>query len=291
MAYSTNFIGIERVLENVYRSSGYRDIDRESMIEWIGSLMNILGVSPLFVDKTTNGLEANNYFVEISNYRGLIPSDVIDIKSCRKVTLDEDSAVIGYYSMIETQDLFFNTETSNQNFGAIVTDPYFKTVQIGDDGDTEVVEITQENSRLTGNVIYQYKVNGGIMFTNFDVGYVEMSYKGFLLDENGLPMIPNDEKVIRALTWDIIYNLDMINYRLNNSPQNIGLLNRSGQERDWAVGAAMTKGKMPNIDQMESIKNMWLRSIPKVDSHVNGFKTNNYPEVRYTHNARRWRVK
>ena len=46
-----------------------------------------------------------------------------------------------------------------------------------------------------------------------------------------------------------------------------------------SIGAAITKGRIPSIDEMESIKNNWLRSS-KIE-HSNNFNTLNQRERRY----------
>ena len=49
----------------------------------------------------------------------------------------------------------------------------------------------------------------------------------------------------------------------------------------FSIGAAITKGRIPSIDEMESIKNNWLRSISKILEHSNNFNTLNQRERRY----------
>ena len=110
------------------------------------------------------------------------------------------------------------------------------------------------------------------------------------LIQNSFAMIPDDEKYIRAVMWEIIANLDHIKWRKN--PNNTGLrtiYNDSARERDWAVSSAITKGRIPTVDELEAMKNSWLRSIPKVNEHGTNFKTQNKAEARYTQNNRAWR--
>jgi hypothetical protein len=292
MAYSGNLTSIESVIERVHRDSGYETIDIGDVLEWTADLMKLLGIPASLVDKSTNGQDDNYDYIPVENYKALLPADLVYLIAIRKVVLNNNKDIIGVYPMIENQDMFFSTSSTNQIFGAIVTEPFFKTVQINSEGEPEVVQITQENRRLTGNQTYQYKISGDVVFTNFENGALEIAYKGFPIDDNGFPMVPDDIKFIKALEWEIISNMDNTQWRLN--PASPGLrarLNDSEQKRDWYVGAAKTKGVIPNISQMESLKNSWLRSIQKVDSFTNGFRTNNYPEVRYTLNARRWKTR
>jgi hypothetical protein len=42
-------------------------------------------------------------------------------------------------------------------------------------------------------------------------------------------------------------------------------------EWHWYAAQARASGNMPNVDQLESIKNGWVRLIPRISSHRNLF--------------------
>jgi hypothetical protein len=94
-------------------------------------------------------------------------------------------------------------------------------------------------------------------------------------------MIPDDYKYIRAIEDYIIERIDYRVWRRSPSPQNKSILNDCEQESAFSIGSARTKGRIPSVDQMESIKNMWLRSIPRISEHSNNFNSLNKQEVRY----------
>jgi hypothetical protein len=290
MAYNSKFVSLETVIEKAYQDSGVDNIDWDAAISWTADLMGIIGVPGTYIKKSTNGLEGNPDFVEISNYRGELPTDVLILEGCRKVKLDSDNEVTQVYPMIETQELFIHTPTPyTASTGAIVSDPYFQTAVLDENGEIQQVELTQEQNYPYSTILYTYKVNGNTIFTNFEEGFIEMEYKGMLLDERGLPMIPGDPKYIRAIANEIIWKIDYLKWRQNPSPQNASIKNDSARERDWAVAAAISKHHIPTIDEIESIKNTWLRSIQDVNAHNTSFISNNAPEVRYNHNSRVWR--
>jgi hypothetical protein len=58
------------------------------------------------------------------------------------------------------------------------------------------------------------------------------------------------------------------------------------RERDWYVAQAVNKSKIMSPDEMESWKNDWLRTIPKVNHHSNFFRNMQAPEQRYVHPIR-----
>lgn len=287
MAYTGKYIAIERIIENAFRKTNGEEIDWEAAIEWSVSLMRILGVPSIFIDKFTNGKDNNPFFIEIADYRGIIPNDIIKINGLRRVILNSDYEVIRYYPLVATQELFFDTIRDVDTVAPVVSEPYFKTVEIDSSGEAVPIEVTQEFSYPSTNVTFSYKLNNNIIFTDFKEGYIEMAYKGLSLDERGVPMIPDDEKLINALMWEIIANIDWINWRKNPSPQNASIKNDSEQKRDWYVGQAQSKARIPSIDELEGIKNAWLRSIQDVNAHKTNFQSNNYPEIRYTQNNKR----
>ncbi len=57
------------------------------------------------------------------------------------------------------------------------------------------------------------------------------------------------------------------------------------RDRDWYIGAAQTRGNMPNPDMMESLKNNFLRMIKKINQHGDGWASAGHQEERRIHNA------
>ena len=288
MAYNKKYVSLGRVIESAYRDSGLDMIDWEAAVEWTAALIRLIGVPSSYVQKSTNDQDNNPPFIEISNYRGILPTDIVVRGECRRVELNTDGVPYKMASMTETDDIFFQTDSAQNSEYPVFFDPYFQTVSISDTGDSERVTLEQSPNYYGFSDTYSYKIEGNIIFTNFKEGYVEMAYKGFMTDEYGLPMIPDDEKYIRAVKWEIISNIDRIVWRKNPSPQNKSIYNESSQERDWAVSAAITKGRIPSTDELEAIKRSWLRSIPKTDEHSTNFKTLNISERRFTQNKRLW---
>ena len=39
-----------------------------------------------------------------------------------------------------------------------------------------------------------YRLNNNYIFTNFEEGSVEISYTAFVTDDDGYPMVPDDER-------------------------------------------------------------------------------------------------
>lgn len=125
---------------------------------------------------------------------------------------------------------------------------------------------------------FSYRINASYIETNFEDGFVELVYNGFVTDEHGFPMIPDEARYREAVTSFLIERLDYKAWRKGLLPDKV--YNKSCQERDWYIGAARNKANIPSIDRMESIKNMFLRSVQKITAHQNGFKFSNLQERR-----------
>jgi len=60
----------------------------------------------------------------------------------------------------------------------------------------------------------------------------------------------------------------------------------SVQERDFYIASARSKAAVPTNQMMETLKNMFLRTIVKTDDYNASFKYSGMRETRYTGNNR-----
>ncbi|HSH25177.1 MAG TPA: hypothetical protein VLA13_06530, partial [Massilibacterium sp.] len=114
--------------------------------------------------------------------------------------------------------------------------------------------------------LYQFKFDNGYIYTNFEEGFIELSYKAFVTDDHGFPMIPDDQRFIEAIKWSIIEQLDYKKWRVAEIPDKV--YRHSEQQRDWYIASARSKADIPSVHKMEALKNMFLRSITKVNAYT-----------------------
>jgi len=110
---------------------------------------------------------------------------------------------------------------------------------------------------LVGESQYSYTLNDSFMFTSFEEGEVELHYEAFPTSNLGIPMVPDNIKYIMAAQS---YIAERIGYRLwMGDKLSERKYNKLEQERLWYIGAAGTAAQVPSVDEMESIKNRFLR--------------------------------
>ena len=129
-----------------------------------------------------------------------------------------------------------------------------------------------------------YSVSDNCIFPNFDTGVVEMSYEAIATDKNGWPVIPDDIKFVKAVEY---YIREKVDYKLWRSDKiSTQVYEKTVQEQVWYLGAAQTRGVIQGVDQLENIKNNWLRMIPKINQHEEFFATLGNPEQRINHSGK-----
>lgn len=97
-----------------------------------------------------------------------------------------------------------------------------------------------------------YQINHDYIFTSFQEGAVELAYYAFPVDDNGLPLVPDDVMYIRAIEAYITERIArklMIQNKLDINKYRM-------LEQDWLfyVNSARTKDALMTLDQAESLR-------------------------------------
>ena len=106
-----------------------------------------------------------------------------------------------------------------------------------------------------------------------------ISYLGVPVDEEGYPKVPDDVYFLKACAAYVTQQLDYRDWRKGNLPDKV--FQKSEQEWLFYVAAAKGSGNMPSTAQLENLKNVWVRMIPKQNEFNNFFSNNSKQERRY----------
>lgn len=118
----------------------------------------------------------------------------------------------------------------------------------------------------------QYTTKPGYIMTNAPKGFVKISYYAIPTDDDSMPLIPNNENVKEALTWYIILKLLYPKKLRGVIKEN----DYTEMKNNWHYYKRLAYGDslMPsNADEMESIKNTWLKLYPEQNDHDLFFST------------------
>ena len=277
MAFNGRYIGVDAVIEKVRREFMFEEVHKEAVLEWVYETMSNIGVLDVFQDRITT--------ISIEDYRGSLPPDLYEIKPAgirdhfSKISMRQstDSSYMLNSTSTESPFLTRVIQYSGEHnlYNSTIFEDNGTTAQYTSSttlDDTASFYYTA-NRMGTEEEMYTYKINGSFIFTGFMSGVIDMSYVAFPLDDNQMPMIPDDEKYIRMLIYYI--GMKIANVRWYAHPENRGYsaVKQDIERKYYAfAGAARNKILLPNVDQMESIKNWSLRMITKTNEFDRGFR-------------------
>lgn len=129
---------------------------------------------------------------------------------------------------------------------------------------------------------YTYKIQGSCIFTSTQNTEIEISYKAFISDSEGIPMIPDNSIYLRALESYIKLQYFTILFDMGKLPS--AVFSNARQQYAFNAGQVQSTLRMPTLDQMESLTNMLTKFLPEaVRNHSSGFKNTSKKEFYKNH--------
>jgi hypothetical protein len=228
-------------------------------IEWLGEALEFVGTIPQYTLKTAK--------MEIEAHKAYLPCDLY---------LIEQVSYQGYPLRYSNNSFPFGLHcddcVSNPTTGT--TSPSFVWVTNpndpqGDDGDNfEPVQIG-----FTGYAHETYYIDNNYIKTSFEEGDICLFYRAFNLDSDGYPLVPDYVQFKEACYWYI--RMKMIGSGFSDP-----IFKYPDAEQRWIkyCTQARAKADIPSYDQMESIKNQWVRLIPQMNTNKDFYQTLGTPE-------------
>ena len=213
-------------------------------VRYVIDCIRLIGVPVLFERKYKE--------IPITEYRGEMPIDFIEMdmeSRVRMVSGTECDKV--YYPMLDSASAY--TEFSHY------------------------IEPTKNRNGINSNInMFKYTIRGGYITVPFETGTVDIVYKGLFMDDDGLPYIPDNTKVIKAVEFYIKYNHFRILADLGKVSENVPA--KAEQEYDWYVGAAQTENLMNSLDERQAISNILTNMFINNRDHSSFFENVGVPE-------------
>jgi hypothetical protein len=260
-----NLVSVKKVIAKVFTDLDLQEGTHRisDFIEWSSEALKKIGSYPQFVTKVT-GKEKVPLLV-IEDYQAKLPTDLYSINQVAYST----GITAPYYPMRDTAGSF------SSNHGA--------TLQYGGTDTTPATTTSSENiTTFSGD--RQYSIVGGYIKTNIKEGYLLISYQAIPVDDDNYPMVPDDESFFEAIYWYINMKLMYPKWRDGQIRDAVYYDAKSSWNyyRKQAYGNAM----MPNADQLDTIKNIWIRLIPEINASKSFYSNIGDQEFIYNKNTR-----
>lgn len=300
--YNGKYISYESVIEQVYAKFGFNyEIQPGEAVEWLGTLMELLGAPKVLIDKIEE--------ITIADGRGKLPCDMYMIVQTAKkedLTTYQSGSGLMISSLETVSDLNIpSTAPSNPSNGDTYYNNNVLYYYANSTWNTFNVTSSSSGSALTPNSCeyypmrysgdtfhlkyhltdldfapvneYTYTVNNNFIFTNFKTGCVAMAYKGIPVDENGFPLVPDHASWRLAMEFEVAYRIAFKLWMQGKlADRKFQIIER---DRDWYTAQARNEALGNMIDEEETSKNHFTRFFGKYNNtHSNFFGNMSFPE-------------
>lgn len=235
---SGNRVSLDTVLWKVTRGPLYEQLNPDDAAMYAKEAIRQIGAPLIYKNIVTIPP------LEVVNHKVAVPADSVHIRGIRLIT-DEDNFENNPIPLTYATDIFHGSR----------------------DCELEDIEYPVNHPRE-----YTYTIEAGIITTSVSSGKIQVSYQALDVCENGYPLLPDDENVLRAIEYHIRMRYLEPLWESGLVPDKV--YNNVAQNRDWYIGSAQSKTRLHNLDHVEATMNAVNRLIiPSTHmSHKDSFK-------------------
>lgn len=230
--YNGQTVSLKSILWKVVGKGLYADLNPEDAAEYAIEALRLLGAPLIYVDKISTPP------ISITQYKGKMPSNIISVKGVRRITNMD------------------NYEDSPQAM-TYATDTFHTSIDCDPADKMELDENT-------------YTFQSGVIKTSFETGDIQIAYKGLAVDDDGYPLIPDDEDTKFAIEYYIRFRFLEPLWEMGKITDKV--FSYIDTKKCWYMGAAQTSTMLAGPDHLEAVMNTINRLIIKTEAHQTGFK-------------------
>ena len=236
MVKEVQFTNIKRVLDDLTDHPMLADLTLEQVVRYTIRFIGLQGLSKFYQDKQIN--------VHIKEFKGLLPCDVISVKQVKDL---KSGLCLRAMTDNFTPGMEDRPKPCLDHRGFPFGHPH--GIHFGE---------------------HSFKTQNRVLFTSFPEGLVEVAYKAIPTDEDGFPLVIDNESYLATLEAYIKQERFKIKFDQGKINQNV--LNQALQ--DYAFRAANIQGEflIPSVSEMESISRALTAMLPRMREFDKGFR-------------------
>lgn len=241
MVTEIQYTNINRVLDNLHDHPMLSDITLEQVVRHTIRFISKHGYAKLYQNKQED--------VEIHDFRGMLPCDLISITQVR----DNITGI----SMRAITDSYMPRE---HNKGKCV-DP------MNNVNKPKPWYIPSERPFPDEPA---FKTQGRVIYTSFPEGLITIAYRAIPIDEDGYPLLIDDETYLDAL--EAYIKMKVFTVKFDQQKISAGVLQNA--QADYAVASRLLLSHftMPSPAEAEVLARAWNTMLPDMRSFSRGFK-------------------
>ena len=238
MVKEIRYTNIRRVLDNLHDHPMLADLTLEQVVRHTVRFMGIHGYSKLYQDKEAD--------VDIHEFRGLLPCDLISITQVK-----DDCSGICLRSMTDTFTPGLVLPPPHPHNSPHPYMPYIPPMAHGHGEPT-------------------FKTQERVIFTSFPEGKIRIAYKAIPVDEDGFPLLIDNENYLACL--EAYIKKQVFTVKFDQGKIAAGILDNAKQEYAWLAGQLASEFQIPSYSEMQSIQNYITSILPSMRSFDQGFR-------------------
>lgn len=267
MVKEIRYTNIRRILDDLMDHPLLRDVTLEQVVRHTVRFIGLHGYPQFYQDKISN--------VVIEDFRGLLPCDLISIKQVK-----DTATGICMRSMTDVfpEGLEIKEGVKSQNHEYQKTyGSYNKAYQLygmneervnNNTGEVEKPWYIPANRKETQEPAF--KIQGRVIYTTFPEGIVEIAYKSIPVDDDGFPLIIDNENYLAALEAYIKKQVFIVKF--DTGKINASVLQNAKQEYAFLSGELMDEFTIPSVSEAEAMSRYALTLLPKIREFDKGFR-------------------
>lgn len=242
MVQELRYTSIKRVLDNLLDHPMLQDLTLEQVVRHTIRFIGINGFSKMYQDKID--------YVDIDEFRGFLPCDlvrIIQVKDCKS-------------------GICLRSMTDSFTPGLEVV-PMHHNKQPDIHGEIKDLYIPPRHPEYGESA---FKTQGRVIFTSFPHGRIEIAYKAIPVDDDGFPLLLDNENYLAAL--EAYIKKEVFKVKFETGKLSSAIYQSVQQEYAWLAGELDAELQIPSVSEMQSISNAINSLIPRMSEFYKGFK-------------------
>ena len=254
MVTEIKYTNIRRILDECTEHPLMRDLTLEQVVRHTLRFISLHGMPKLYQDKVED--------VDIHEFRGMLPCDLISIVQvkdmdthlCMRAMTDTFTPGLAPPPPPPPKDQMNNVPKER--------DWYIPPMR-----------------RYEGEPAF--KVQGRVIFTSFPEGRVQVAYKAIPVDEDGFPLLIDNETYLACL--EAYIKKKVFTVRFDTGKLQAAVLQNAQQEYYHLAAELNSEMMIPSVSEMESLTRYYNSLIPRVHEFDRGFKHLGDREILWKH--------
>ena len=242
MVNEIQYTSIKRVLDNLMDHPMLRDLNLEQVVRYTIRFIQIHGYNKLYQDKQE--------VIDIDEFRGLLPCDLVRI-----IQVKDLHTGVCLRSM---------TDTFTPHKPPMPPDMERKLERKIENNNVYIPPCPHHHGEPA------FKTQGRVIFTSFPKGKIEIAYKSIPVDDDGYPLLIDNENYLAAL--EAYIKKAVFTVKFDTGKINGNVLQQAQQDYAWLSGQLQAEMNLPSLSEMESISRALTHLIPRVREFDNSFR-------------------